>query len=97
MILESIIVVILFSLSVWYLAKPWWEPDRPKGAGRDLQMRSDLLLRKEEVLATLSDFSLDRETKKISEEEFRDLFDASAEEGAQILKKLDSLSEKEGR
>ena len=58
--------------------------------------RSDLTLKKEEVLSTLSDLSLDRQMKKISEEEYRLLFDASVEEGAQILKKIDELPKKGG-
>lgn len=91
MILESIIVVMLFSLSVWYLAKPWWETDKQPSVSTDSYVRSDLLLRKEEVLATLSDLKLDRDMKKISEEEFRDVFDASVAEGAEILKRIDSL------
>lgn len=95
MILESIIVVILFSLSVWYLAKPWLMPQKPAVPDEGKRLRSDLVLKKEEVMATLSDLTLDRQMKKISEKEYRALFDSSVEEGAQILKKLDSLPRKE--
>jgi len=96
MILESVIIVILFSLSVWYLAKPLLERGGTVTSDKGAQVRSDLTLKKEEVLSTLSDLSLDRQMKKISEEEYRLLFDASVEEGAQILKKIDELPKKGG-
>lgn len=94
MILESILVVILFSLSVWYLAKPWFMPQKPAVLDEGERLRSDLVLKKEEVMAALSDLLLDRQMNKISEKEYRALFDSSVAEGAEILKRLDLLPKK---
>jgi len=90
MSLAIFITVIIFAASIWYLASPLLE----KVASENMvhpskQSLNELSLKKEEILSSLKDLELDHQLKKISDEDYKEEYQNTFNEGTEILKDID--------
>lgn len=86
---EIFLMVTVFAFSFWYLGSPLFKGEEKAAATGDRE-RENLTLQKDEILLSLKDIELDYQMKKISEEDYREQYAETFEEGKNILKKLQS-------
>src|SRR3990170_715507 len=81
---EYWISILIFALTVWYLAEPLVLKSVQSDKAEDIneKITQDLVMRKEEVLLTLKDIEFDYKTKKMSEEDYHVLFNDALQQGA---------------
>lgn len=88
MMIESLLIVLIFGLALYFIGSPLFSEVKEE-AGQKGNLSRHYLLRKKEVMDSLKDLELDRNLQKISEEDFKQLYNQTMEEGAEVLKKLD--------
>lgn len=87
---ETFFMLLIFAVCFWYLGTPLLRREK-EILGEDPQREADnLKSQKEEVLLSLKEIELDYRMKKISEEDYKEQYAETFEEGKTILKRMDS-------
>lgn len=89
MTIETIISVLLFSFSLIYLLWPLFGAEEGISKGEAEIDRGNLLAQKETLLASIKDLELDHSLKKVSDEDFKELYDDALLEGAGLVKRME--------
>ena len=88
MSLELFILIFLFALAVWVIGSPLYQRGTMASMKDSYNLR-DLSLRKQEVIDSIKDLELDYKMSKVSEGDFKTLYDETLKEGASLLAQMD--------
>lgn len=91
MVFSIFIIILLILAAIIYVAGPLLQTQEPSSGRAFLPDHSleDLQLKKQEILLSLKDLQLDHDLKKISDEDFKNIYDETVSEGTEILKQID--------
>lgn len=79
---------LLFAGLLWFVGAPLFLPSVPQPRDGKKVYRRHLESRKSEVVSLLKDLTLDRDMKKMSETEYRELYDEVFAEGTRVMKEI---------
>ena len=89
MTIETMTSVALFAVTLILLLSPLFGADEGIGEQKQEIDRQNLSKQKETLFASIKDLELDHQLKKVSDEDFRELYDDALLEGAGLMKKMD--------
>jgi len=81
--------LLILLVALGFVMFPLFSSKTAKPFGNTVSPLADLKLRKEEILESLKDLELDRQMKKMTEEDYQVFFQETVQEGADILKKIE--------
>lgn len=94
MSLSILFIAIIFLAAFYYLAQPFLTSKRiEKFAFQSPDQKEDLLLKKNEIISCIKDIEFDHQLKKISDEDFKQLYQETFNEGTEILRNLDKIQD----
>lgn len=87
---ETFFMLLVFAACFWYLGAPLLRRDEEVFVDDPQREVDNLKSQKDEVLQSLKEIELDYQMKKISEEDYKEQYAETFEEGKTILKRIDS-------
>lgn len=89
MTIDSIISVAIFAVALIVLISPLFRAEEGISEQKQEIDRQNFLKQKETLFASIKDLELDHQLKKVSDEDFRELYDDALLEGAGLMKKME--------
>ena len=89
MMIESFIIVFIFGLGLMLIGSPLFATTDDEIKSSNKNVSRHYMLKKNEVLDSLKDLELDHNLNKVSDEDFKELYAQTMEEGVEVLKKLE--------
>ncbi len=89
MTIDSIISVAIFAIVLIVLISPLFGVEEGISEQKQEIDRQNFAKQKETLFASIKDLELDHQLKKVSDEDFRELYDDALLEGAGLMKKME--------
>jgi len=90
--MNDFLLILTMLVSVAYVAQPYWRRTAFSGGARENGRLAELIEKRDELLAAIKEIEFDRETGKMSADDFSEMNRRYRNEAVTVLKRIDALS-----